>query len=151
MTLLLCVLSADNVACSFPCFTTLLFLFRYSIGNQLRTGFFGQDASVQTDMSELPLVKRLSDETAELVKVDSDFDPIRVQDSRYRSSCCFTTEKTFNLPLDKHITFITLLSKATYNTVIILFYELQSTNSTNCQALLLPPKLPQISPHNVIL
>ncbi|XP_072525579.1 uncharacterized protein C10orf67 homolog, mitochondrial [Salminus brasiliensis] len=41
---------------------------RYSLGNQLRAGFFGQDASVQTDASELPLVKSLSDETAELVK-----------------------------------------------------------------------------------
>uniref|UniRef100_A0A8B9RM45 Si:dkey-188g12.1 n=1 Tax=Astyanax mexicanus TaxID=7994 RepID=A0A8B9RM45_ASTMX len=40
---------------------------RYSLGNQLRTGLFGQDASVQTDVSELPLVKRLSEETAELV------------------------------------------------------------------------------------
>ncbi|XP_036412751.1 uncharacterized protein C10orf67 homolog, mitochondrial [Colossoma macropomum] len=40
----------------------------YSLGNQLRAGFFGQDASVQTDVSELPLVKCLSDETAQLVK-----------------------------------------------------------------------------------
>ncbi|XP_066508695.1 uncharacterized protein C10orf67, mitochondrial-like isoform X1 [Hoplias malabaricus] len=41
---------------------------RYSVGNQLRAGFFGQEACVQTDVSELPLVKRLSDETAELVE-----------------------------------------------------------------------------------
>ncbi|KAL7842890.1 hypothetical protein SRHO_G00245790 [Serrasalmus rhombeus] len=40
----------------------------YSLGNQLRTGFFGQDASVQTDASELPLVRCLTDETAQLVK-----------------------------------------------------------------------------------
>ncbi|KAL7851674.1 hypothetical protein AOLI_G00220300 [Acnodon oligacanthus] len=40
----------------------------YSLGNQLRTGFFGRDASVQTDASELPLVRCLSDETARLVE-----------------------------------------------------------------------------------
>ncbi|XP_053508000.1 uncharacterized protein C10orf67 homolog, mitochondrial isoform X2 [Ictalurus furcatus] len=40
----------------------------YSLGNQLRLGFFGQDASVQTDVSELPLVTRLSTETTQLTK-----------------------------------------------------------------------------------
>ncbi|KAK6310698.1 hypothetical protein J4Q44_G00187530 [Coregonus suidteri] len=34
----------------------------------LRVGFFGSDASVQTDVSELPTVKLLSDHTAELIK-----------------------------------------------------------------------------------
>ncbi|XP_062844026.1 uncharacterized protein C10orf67 homolog, mitochondrial isoform X2 [Trichomycterus rosablanca] len=41
---------------------------RYSVANQLRSGFFGRDASVQTNVSELPLVKQLSNGTAELVK-----------------------------------------------------------------------------------
>uniref|UniRef100_A0A4W5LXA5 Si:dkey-188g12.1 n=1 Tax=Hucho hucho TaxID=62062 RepID=A0A4W5LXA5_9TELE len=41
---------------------------KFSLGNQLRVGFFGPDASVQTDVSELPTVKLLSDHTAELIK-----------------------------------------------------------------------------------
>lgn len=44
-------------------------MWRFSLGNQLRVGFFGPDASVQTDVSELPTVKLLSDHTAELIKV----------------------------------------------------------------------------------
>ncbi|XP_043111966.1 uncharacterized protein C10orf67 homolog, mitochondrial isoform X1 [Puntigrus tetrazona] len=41
---------------------------RYALSNQLRAGFFGQDACVQTDESELPKIKTLSASTAELVK-----------------------------------------------------------------------------------
>ncbi|KAI4887296.1 hypothetical protein NFI96_030152 [Prochilodus magdalenae] len=55
----------DSPACSVPC---VPLLFRYSLGDQLRAGFFGQDACVQTDVSELPLVRCLSDKTAQLVK-----------------------------------------------------------------------------------
>ncbi|XP_067309770.1 uncharacterized protein C10orf67 homolog, mitochondrial isoform X2 [Pseudorasbora parva] len=41
---------------------------RYSLSNQLRTGFFGQDACVQTDESELPNIKILAADTANLIK-----------------------------------------------------------------------------------
>ncbi|XP_050986140.1 uncharacterized protein C10orf67 homolog, mitochondrial [Labeo rohita] len=41
---------------------------RYALSNQLRTGFFGQDACVQTDESELPNIKILAANTAELFK-----------------------------------------------------------------------------------
>ncbi|XP_073705760.1 uncharacterized protein C10orf67 homolog, mitochondrial [Garra rufa] len=41
---------------------------RYALSNQLRTGFFGQDACVQTDESELPNIKILAANTAELMK-----------------------------------------------------------------------------------
>ncbi|XP_059357794.1 uncharacterized protein C10orf67 homolog, mitochondrial [Carassius carassius] len=41
---------------------------RYALSNQLRAGFFGQDACVQTDESELPDIKILAANTAELVK-----------------------------------------------------------------------------------
>jgi len=51
-------------------FTTRSFsLFRYSLSNQLRAGFFGQDACVQTDESELPNIKTLAADTADLMKV----------------------------------------------------------------------------------
>ncbi|XP_016422558.1 uncharacterized protein C10orf67 homolog, mitochondrial [Sinocyclocheilus rhinocerous] len=41
---------------------------RYALSNQLRAGFFGQDACVQTDESELPNIKKLAANTAELMK-----------------------------------------------------------------------------------
>ncbi|XP_051556612.1 uncharacterized protein C10orf67, mitochondrial-like [Myxocyprinus asiaticus] len=41
---------------------------RYALSNQLRTGMFGKDACVQTDESELPNVKVLAANTAELMK-----------------------------------------------------------------------------------
>ncbi|XP_016128648.1 uncharacterized protein C10orf67 homolog, mitochondrial [Sinocyclocheilus grahami] len=41
---------------------------RYALSNQLRAGFFGQDACVQTDESELPNIKLLAANTAELMK-----------------------------------------------------------------------------------
>ncbi|XP_051553010.1 uncharacterized protein C10orf67, mitochondrial-like [Myxocyprinus asiaticus] len=41
---------------------------RFAFSNQLRTGFFGQDACVQTDESMLPNVKVLAANTAELMK-----------------------------------------------------------------------------------
>ncbi|XP_051734970.1 uncharacterized protein C10orf67 homolog, mitochondrial isoform X3 [Ctenopharyngodon idella] len=41
---------------------------RYSLANQLRTGFFGQDACVQTDESEVPNIKILAADTANLMK-----------------------------------------------------------------------------------
>ncbi|KAK7159237.1 hypothetical protein R3I94_005539 [Phoxinus phoxinus] len=41
---------------------------RYSLSNQLRAGFFGQDACVQTDESELPNIKILAADTADLMK-----------------------------------------------------------------------------------
>ncbi|KTG04402.1 hypothetical protein cypCar_00034635 [Cyprinus carpio] len=41
---------------------------RYALSNQLRAGFFGQDACVQTDESELPNIKILAANTAELMK-----------------------------------------------------------------------------------
>ncbi|XP_056100040.1 uncharacterized protein C10orf67 homolog, mitochondrial [Rhinichthys klamathensis goyatoka] len=41
---------------------------RYSLSNQLRAGFFGQDACVQTDESELPNIKILTADTADLMK-----------------------------------------------------------------------------------
>ncbi|XP_016309962.1 LOW QUALITY PROTEIN: microtubule-associated tumor suppressor 1 homolog [Sinocyclocheilus anshuiensis] len=40
----------------------------YAVSNQVRTGFFGQDACVQTDESELPNIKILAAKTAELMK-----------------------------------------------------------------------------------
>ncbi|KAK2900936.1 hypothetical protein Q8A67_009051 [Cirrhinus molitorella] len=40
---------------------------RYALSNQLRKGFFGQDACVQTDESELPNIKILAANTAELM------------------------------------------------------------------------------------
>ncbi|XP_066514314.1 uncharacterized protein C10orf67, mitochondrial-like isoform X1 [Hoplias malabaricus] len=63
---------------------------RYSVGNQLRAGFFGQEACVQTDVSELPLVKRLSDETAELVEemetLKKDVDTkVRLMEAQYET------------------------------------------------------------------
>ncbi|XP_057191113.1 uncharacterized protein C10orf67 homolog, mitochondrial [Triplophysa rosa] len=41
---------------------------RFTVSNQLRSGFFGQDASVQTEESDLPNVKLLAANTAELMK-----------------------------------------------------------------------------------
>ncbi|XP_067219513.1 uncharacterized protein C10orf67 homolog, mitochondrial [Chanodichthys erythropterus] len=41
---------------------------RYSLSHQLRTGFFGQDACVQTDESELPNIKILAADTTNLMK-----------------------------------------------------------------------------------
>lgn len=41
---------------------------RYSLSNQLRAGFFGQDVCVQTDESELPNIKILAADTADLMK-----------------------------------------------------------------------------------
>ncbi|XP_056600529.1 uncharacterized protein C10orf67 homolog, mitochondrial [Triplophysa dalaica] len=41
---------------------------RFNVSNQLRSGFFGQDASVQTEESDLPNVKLLAANTAELLK-----------------------------------------------------------------------------------
>ncbi|XP_042574294.1 uncharacterized protein C10orf67 homolog, mitochondrial isoform X2 [Cyprinus carpio] len=44
---------------------------RYALSNQLRAGFFGQDACVQTDESELPNIKILAANTAELMKYET--------------------------------------------------------------------------------
>ncbi|XP_069047693.1 uncharacterized protein C10orf67 homolog, mitochondrial isoform X2 [Lepisosteus oculatus] len=41
---------------------------RYSLGNQLRYGYFGRDASTQTDVIELPRVKELSEVTCTLLE-----------------------------------------------------------------------------------
>ncbi|XP_048018905.1 uncharacterized protein C10orf67 homolog, mitochondrial isoform X1 [Megalobrama amblycephala] len=41
---------------------------RYSLSHELRTGFFGQDACVQTDESELPNIKILAADTTNLMK-----------------------------------------------------------------------------------